>query len=90
MIPIKSIFYRSFRRNTNILTQNPTELQIQGSEITEPTEIQLRGSQRVYHVNNPTEIQLSGDKREQSDQSKDSTISKYCRFELEPENIEND
>ena len=28
-------------------------------------------------------------KGEQANQSKNSTVSKYCRFELEPENIEN-
>ena len=67
------MFSRIFRRNTNILTQNPVEPWVHGSEITDPTE-----------------IQSSGGKRKLSDQSEDGTASKYCRFELEPENIENE
>ena len=81
---------RIFRRNTNIPTKNPVKPQVQGSEITDTTEIQSSAGQRRGYVNNPIEIQSKGGKRKQSDQSEDGTVSKYCRFELEPENIENE
>ena len=41
-------------------------------------------------ITDPSENQSRGDKRKQSDQSEDGTVSKHCRFELEPENIENE
>ena len=84
------MFSRIICRNTNIPTQNPVEPQVQGSEITDPSENQSSGGQREGHVNNPTDIHSSCDKRKQSDQSEDDTASKHCRFELEPENIENE
>ena len=78
-----------FCRNTNISTQNSVEPQVQGREITDPTEIQLSGGQRGDHVDNPTQIQSSVGKRKQSIQSEDGAVSKYCRHELQQENIEN-
>ena len=51
-----------------------------------PVEPQLQRSE----ITDPTEIQSSGGKRKQSDQSEDGTVSKYCRLELEPENIQNE
>ena len=33
---------------------------------------------------------MSGGKRKQSIQSEDGTVYKYCRFELQSENIENE
>ena len=81
------MFSRIFHRNTNIPTQN-SEPHIQRSEITDPSEIQSSGGQTEDHI--PTdEIQLRDGKRKQSIQSKDGTVSKYCRFELKPENIKN-
>ena len=71
-------------------TQNPIEPQVQRSGITNPTEIQSSGGQRGDHVNNLTAIRASSGKRKQSDQSKDGTVCKYCRFEFEHENIENE
>ena len=73
-----------FRRNTNIPTT------VRKINITDPTEIQSSGGQRGDHANNPTEIQSSGGKKKQSDQSEDGTVAKHCRFELEPENMENE
>ena len=84
------MFSRIFRRNINIPIQNHVEPQVQRSEITYPTEIQSSGGQRGDHVNNPIEIQSSGGKRKQSNQSVDGAVSKYCRFELKPENMENE
>ena len=83
------MFSRIFRGNTNIPTQNFVEPQVQRSEITDPTEIQSSGGQTGDH--NPTDkIPSSGSKRKESIQSEDGTVSKYCRFELKPENIENE
>ena len=82
------MFSHIFRRNTNIPTQNSVESQVQRSEITDPAEIQSSGGHRGDHVDNPTEIQSSGGKRKLSIQSEDGTVSKYCRFEFQPENIE--
>ena len=55
-----------------------------------PTQNLVEPQFQESEIIDPTEIQSSGGKKIQSNQSEDSNVSKYCRFELKPENIENE